>query len=150
MFRMYHDDVIKWKHFPRYWPLCGEFTDRRWIPHTKASDAELWWCFSLICTWINRWVNNREAGDLRRHRAHYDVIVMATVRRDSLYFMNLFQQCETGWHTLLHELYTIKQICNLRPCLNDISLHSYFILKYIAKCILAAGLTSDSFEVKSW
>ena len=21
-----HDDVIKWKHFPRYWPLCGEFT----------------------------------------------------------------------------------------------------------------------------
>ena len=32
--------------------------------------------FSLICTWINRWVNNREAGDLRRHRAHYDVIVL--------------------------------------------------------------------------
>ena len=32
--------------------------------------------FSLICAWINSWVNNREAGDLRRHRAHYDVIVM--------------------------------------------------------------------------
>ena len=32
--------------------------------------------FSLICAWINVWVNNREAGDLRRHRAHYDVIVM--------------------------------------------------------------------------
>ena len=32
--------------------------------------------FSLICVWINGWVNNREAGDLRRHRAHYDVIVM--------------------------------------------------------------------------
>ena len=25
-------------------PLCGEFTGQRWIPHTKASDAELW-CF---------------------------------------------------------------------------------------------------------
>ena len=25
--------------------------------------------------WINGWVNNREAGDLRKHRAHYDVIV---------------------------------------------------------------------------
>ena len=25
-------------------PLCGEFTGPRWIPHTKASDAELW-CF---------------------------------------------------------------------------------------------------------
>ena len=33
--------------------------------------------FSLICTLINRWVNNREAGDLRRHRAHYDVTVMS-------------------------------------------------------------------------
>ena len=32
--------------------------------------------FSLICVWIKDWVNNREAGDLRRYRAHYDVIVM--------------------------------------------------------------------------
>ena len=32
--------------------------------------------FSLICARVNCWVNNREAGDLRRHRAHYDVIVM--------------------------------------------------------------------------
>ena len=32
--------------------------------------------FSLISAWINDWVNNREAGDLRRHRCHYDVIVM--------------------------------------------------------------------------
>ena len=33
--------------------------------------------FSLIYAWINCWVNNREAGNLRRHRAHYDVTVMA-------------------------------------------------------------------------
>ena len=32
--------------------------------------------FSLICVWINGWVNKREAGDLRRHRGHHDVIVM--------------------------------------------------------------------------
>ena len=32
--------------------------------------------FSLICVWINGWLNNREAGDLRRYRAHYDVTVM--------------------------------------------------------------------------
>ena len=32
--------------------------------------------FSLICVWIIGWVNNREAGDLKRHRAHYDVIVV--------------------------------------------------------------------------
>ena len=32
--------------------------------------------FSVICAWINGWVNNREAGDLTRHRVHYDVTVM--------------------------------------------------------------------------
>ena len=32
--------------------------------------------FSLICAWINGWVNTRETGDLRRHGAHYDVTVM--------------------------------------------------------------------------
>ena len=51
--------------------LCGEFTDPGWIPHTKASDAE------LGCFLINGWVNNGEAGDLRRRRAHYDVTVMS-------------------------------------------------------------------------
>ena len=50
--------------------LCGEFTGPRWIPRTKASDVELW------CARINGRVNNGEAGDLRRHRAHCDVIVM--------------------------------------------------------------------------
>ena len=38
----HHDDVIKWKHFPRYWLFVGEFTGHRWIPLTKASDTELW------------------------------------------------------------------------------------------------------------
>ena len=35
--------------------------------------------FSLICVWINGWVNNREAGDLRRYHAHYDVTLMASL-----------------------------------------------------------------------
>ena len=56
-------------------PLCGEFTGHRWIPLTKASDAEHW-CFRWSAPWINGWVNTREAGELRHHRAHYDVIVM--------------------------------------------------------------------------
>ena len=34
--------------------------------------------FSFICVWINGWVNNSEAGDLRRYRAHCDVIVMSS------------------------------------------------------------------------
>ena len=59
-------------------PLCGEFTGR--IPHTKASEWRGALMSYLICVWINGWVNNREAGDLRRHRSHYDVIVMCSVK----------------------------------------------------------------------
>ena len=57
--------------------LCGKFTGPRWIPRPKASDAKLS-CF--LWSWINRWVNNREVGDLRRYGAHYDVIVMSVMR----------------------------------------------------------------------
>ena len=35
--------------------------------------------YSLICAWINGWINNREAGELRRHGAHYDVTVMLMI-----------------------------------------------------------------------
>ena len=56
-------------------PLWGEFTGHRWIPLTKARDAGLW-CFLLSAPWMNGWVKNNKAGDLRRHRAHYDVIIM--------------------------------------------------------------------------
>ena len=50
-------------------PLWGEFTGHRWIPLTKASDTELW-CFLWSAPWMNGSVNNREADNLRRHRAH--------------------------------------------------------------------------------
>ena len=52
---VHHDDVIKWKHFPRLWPLCGEFTGDRWILRTKASDSELW-CFlwSAPNIWLSK------------------------------------------------------------------------------------------------
>ena len=53
----------------------GNITGHRRIPRTKATDAELW-CILWSAPWINGWVNNREAGDLRRHCAHYDVTVM--------------------------------------------------------------------------
>ena len=57
--------------------LCREFTGDRWIPRTRTSDAELW-CFLCSAHWINGWANTREAGDLRRRHAHYDVIVMCS------------------------------------------------------------------------
>ena len=49
-------------------PVSGEFPAQS--PVTRGL------MFSLIYVWINGWVNNRKAGDLRRYRVHYDVIVM--------------------------------------------------------------------------
>ena len=70
-----HDDVIKWKHIPRYWPFVrGIHRSPVNSPHKGQWRGAL--MFSLICAWLNGWVNNREAGDLRRRRAHYDVTVM--------------------------------------------------------------------------
>ena len=71
-----------WRHqletFPRYWPFVRGI---HWSPVNSPHKGQ--WrgalMFSLICAWINGWVNNREAGDLRRHLAHYDVTVMGIV-----------------------------------------------------------------------
>ena len=70
-----HDDVIKWKNFLRYWPFVrGIHRSPLNSPQKGQWRGAL--MFSLICVWINGWENNREAGDLRRYRAHYGVIVM--------------------------------------------------------------------------
>ena len=87
--RITHDGVIKWKHYPRYWPFV------RGIHRSPVNSSHkgLWrgaLMFSLICTRINDWVNNREAGGLGRNRAHYDVIVMAN-------------KITTGWQLVAFE-----------------------------------------------
>ena len=70
-----HDDVIKWKNFPHYWPFVrGIHRSLVNSPHKDQWRGAL--LFSLICVWINGRVNNHEAGDLGRYRAHYYVIVM--------------------------------------------------------------------------
>ena len=70
-----HDDVIKWKHFPRYWSFVrGIHRSPVNSPHKGQWRGAL--MCSLISIWINSWVNNRKAGDLRRYRVHYDVIVL--------------------------------------------------------------------------
>ena len=77
-----HDDVIKWKHFPHNWPFVrGSHRSPVNSPHKGQWRRAL--MFSLNCVWINDWVNNREAGDLRRYGAHYDVIVMIISRNRS-------------------------------------------------------------------
>ena len=58
-------------------PLCGEFTGDQWRGDKAQWRGAL--MFSLICAWMNSWVNNGEDGDLRRHRTRYDVTVMKEI-----------------------------------------------------------------------
>ena len=66
----FHDDIIKWKHFPLYWPFVRRI-------HLVNSPHKGQWhralMFSLICVWLNGWINNCE---LTRYHAHYDVTVI--------------------------------------------------------------------------
>ena len=96
----FHDDVIKWKHFPRYWPFVrGIHRSPVNSPHKGQWLGAL--MFSLICVWINGWVNNGESGDLRRYRAHYDVTLIYLPIRTS------FRQCSSVYIVdMYHILYT--------------------------------------------
>ena len=54
-----HDDVIKWKHFPRYWPFVrGIHRSPVNSPHKGQWRGAL--MLSLIRAWLNAWVNNRQ------------------------------------------------------------------------------------------
>ena len=80
-----HDDVIKWKHFLRYW-LFVQGIHRLTV---NSPDKGQWrgaLMFSLICVRRNGWANNGDAGDLRRNFAHYDVIVMEWSQRNATKF----------------------------------------------------------------
>ena len=62
-----------------HWLCVREFTGHRWIPQKCQWRGAL--MFSLICVWINGWVKNGDAVDLRRHRVHYDVTVIGCSSR---------------------------------------------------------------------
>ena len=96
-----HDDVIKWKHFPRYWPFVEGI---RWSPVNSPHNGQ--WrgtlMFSLICAWINGWVKNRQADDARFHCAYYDVMVMET-------FAMLWTACQESYAIYMRLSYCLKR-----------------------------------------
>ena len=97
-----HDDVIKWKHFPRYWPFVrGIHRSSVNSPHKGQWREAL--LLSLICAWTNGSANHQNAGDLRLHRAH-DVTVM--LHQIFLHFItNIF--CQKSATSVQH---TIKPL----------------------------------------
>ena len=96
----WHDDVIKWKPFLRHWPFVrGIHRSPVNSPHKGQWRGAL--MFSFIWTSIDGWVNNRETGDLRRHRAHYDVTVIeqSSLKRCSL----------SNWSWWRHDIATLSE-----------------------------------------
>ena len=87
----HHDDVIKWKHFPRYWPFVVGI-HRSPVNSSNKGQWRGALLFSLICARTNGWVNSRDAGDLMRHRSQYDVTVMIQVL-NRLLIINLLRLC---------------------------------------------------------
>ena len=86
-------------------PLCWEFTGHWWIPLKKASDAELWCFLWSACVWTNVWVNNRNAGDLRRHRDRCDVTVKSC-QANSVHFYTIM----SIWTSVVYILFPVRSI----------------------------------------
>ena len=100
-----HDDVIKWKHFPRNWPFVREIHRSPVnFPHKGQWRGAL--MYSLIYAWINDWVNNHEAGDLRRQHGHYDVIVMSWSKVKS----DIFSKSMLAKYSRWRQIYRIRQM----------------------------------------
>ena len=89
---MMTSSIIKWEHFPRYWPLVwGIHRSPVNSPHKGQWRGAL--MFSFMRARINGWVNNREAGDWRRHHTHYDVSVMLVCFAAIIVQLIYIEQC---------------------------------------------------------
>ena len=120
-----YDDVIKWKHFPRYWLFVrGIYRSPVNSPHKGQWRGAL--LFPLICVWINGWVSNREAGDLRRYRAHHYVIVM--------YHYSIFKLIRVSYDVSFLRRLMCKQCSYLSVVIYTVcySFFLYFHVRFIA------------------
>ena len=105
MHRRNHDDVIKWKHCPRHWPyLRGIHRLPRSSLHKCQWHETLMFYFTFA--WTNGWVNNRIAGDLRRHPAHYDVTVKMKCKCLQSYLIHSTAVRVT--HVMTHNLFKFQ------------------------------------------
>ena len=122
-----------WNIFRVTGPLCGEFIGNRLSVNSPHKD--LWrgtLIFSLICTRTNGSVNNRDAGDLKCHRAHYDATVMEILRPLQVKISSKWYFCFTEsimyisvlvlqWKPTLNLIY--RQVGQSFPVLHNINGH---------------------------
>ena len=140
--------VSRWRHqmeiFSALLTLCAGNSP------VKGNDAGLW-CFLWSAPWINGWVNNREAGDLRRHRAHYDVIVMmnliAILRQGQSKMLIIWLHRQPGARVQVERLDSTLHLVTIYICiyiyiyiLVDSSIHSYNQYRLNTMNMLQAGV----------
>ena len=110
-----HDNVIKWKHFPHYWPFVrGIHRSPVNSPHKGQWRGAL--MFTLICARIIGWVNNRKAGDLRRYRPKYDIVMKRhwTKEHTQICLLNKWTQIRT-WKSVYKQ-----KIISFSPGFNEL------------------------------
>ena len=141
-----HDGVIKRKHFPRCWSFV------RWIHRSPVNfPRKGQWrgalIFSLICAWINGWVNSHEAGDVKRHRGHYDVtVITANCGGTSMHFF--FYKHITTNHTTL-----VKSVKMIRLNMKDIMewpIFDQYLTIVILRMMLIGARPSSPYTKSFW
>ena len=141
-----HDDVTKWKHFPRYWPLVrGIHQSPVNSPHKGQWHGAL--VFSLVCPWINGWVNNRKAGDLRCHGTDYDVIVVvfySSIIGDTL--LLIYQSPVTTAHLRTMTCYLQMYTCDLWHL--SLIESQYWGFGFITLCVHCCVCISDKLQLQ--
>ena len=95
-----HDDVIKRKHFPCYWPFVKGI-DQSPVDSPRKGQWRGALMFPLICARTNGWANNRDAGDFIRHGTHYDVTVMETVNCRKFFVLPEFKMLHVSIQMLI-------------------------------------------------
>ena len=97
------------ENFPHNWPFVrGIHRSPVNSPHKGQWRGAL--MFSLIGAWINDWVNNREAGDLRRNRVHYDVIVMHHSVRFQIYIFQRGNMVTNAFQSIMDQSKTFSTV----------------------------------------
>ena len=120
-----YEDVIKWKHFPRYWPFVGGI-HRSLVnpPHNGQWRTAL--MFPLICLSRIDWANTGDSGDLKHHHAHYDVSEMSTLvqviawcSQAASYYLNHFWPISLFPYGVTRPQLvklTVRQLCHTETC----------------------------------
>ena len=120
----FHEDFIKWKHFPRYWPFVWRIHRSLVNSLHKGQWQGAFMCY-LICASINGLLNNNEAGDLRHDRDHCGVVLLFKMISN------------TDKNMLLNTFPLFKQLCLYKQSFHQDPVfisHVWYIFLFTSYC----------------